>query len=147
MKLGSPFCKEMNIQGFTVKHDPIFTKQTGVFIAALFYDGSIFVTDDFLKLSDNAQEFVLLHELGHYANGHLNKFSFTSIGIIYTFVNYFGFVPKQEAEADDFAYKFLGRERSIKAMEETLDVLKQYSKFKLDHLDLNLRIKRLKNKN
>ena len=147
MKLGSSVCKEMNIQGFTVKYDPVFTEKIGVFMAALFFDGSIFITDDFLKLSDNAQYFVLLHELGHYVNGHLNKFSFTSIGIVYTLINYFGFVPKQEAEADDFAYNFLGHEKSIEAMEETLEVLKEHTRFKLDHLDLNLRIKRLKNKN
>lgn len=142
MKLGTPFCKKIAIGEFEVNYDPHFTTMMGVFMAAVFYDGSIFVTDLFLGLSEDAQKFVLYHEEGHAHYDHMNKFSFAKVDKIADVMSLIGYVPRQEAMADDFAVKKLGYDKAIRAMKETIDVMSK-SKECFSIRDVKLRYRRV----
>lgn len=80
------------------------------------------VNQEFMKLSENTQQWILYHELGHIYHRHayrkmryhkLYKFKrrlYSSIGL----------VVKEEREADLFAVNKLGKTNALKAIEETI---------------------------
>lgn len=136
--------KVFNVKGFEVTYDPLFNLKENICMAALVRDKGIFITGSFLKLSENAQYFVLLHELGHLEHDHMNKFTLMDFDSFYVIATLFGIIPRQEKEADDFAVSEIGHEAAIRAMEETIVVLSNDNP-ELSLLDLKLRLRRLKN--
>ena len=137
-------CKIINVKGFDVIYDPIFADEEKICMAALVKDRGIFITDSFLKLSENAQYFVLLHELGHQEHDHINKSTLFDFDLVYAIATIIGIIPRQEMEADDFAAFEIGYEAAASAMEETIVVLsEEYPELSLQ--DLRLRLRRLKN--
>ena len=97
------------VNGIHVWHAPRTVKATGssVAVALTMSDGSysIAIDDRFLSMDDNAQKFVLEHELGHIKNKDTQKTGLKLL--IYLIACRFG-TPKIEVMADVRASEIIG---------------------------------------
>ena len=84
---------------------------------------NIRVNQEFMSLDMNTQEFVLYHELGHIHHKHTRNSSFKNKLYHFKRKIYFklGLVVKEEIQADSYATKYLGKEKSLKAIRETIN--------------------------
>lgn len=82
----------------------------------------IFVNQQFMEQDENTQKFVLYHEFGHIYHGH-NKLDNTITNLKRKLFHRFGFVVKQEIEADFHAVRLLGKEKALKAITETMKLI------------------------
>lgn len=87
---------------------------------------TIRVNQQFMNLDHNTQKFILYHELGHIHYGH-NKQSYElnmKNKRKRRLYNKIGIVPKEEIQADLYAAKMLGKENALKALQDSLNILK-----------------------
>ena len=85
----------------------------------------IYVNNEFMKLSENTQSFILYHELGHIQYGH-NKVDFEENEKMNRKRKWFsklGLVVKEEIQADLYAVKRLGKEKALEAITDTIELL------------------------
>ena len=128
------------VEGVPVIKDNDLLEMSGVRVGAAFFPkwGRFIAVDKhFNSCSPNAQEFVLMHEVGHIKTGlddiapedRLLKRYMMSLG---------GNVLPEEQRADDYAFERMGK-KAVDALRELQD------KFPMDK-ELSLRIERLNNK-
>lgn len=91
----------------------------------------IYVGQQFMKLSELGQDFVLYHEIGHSKYGHnktepkMNKLYKIKRKIF----GKLGLVVKEEILADRYAAKMLGKENALEAIYETIEMgIKTYGR-------------------
>lgn len=109
---------EINENGFIFEKNSFTVAQAGCAIALCrkyswgdFATPVITVDTLFGKLSAKSQEFIVYHEIGHFVNGDLD-----------------GYMERNddaEMAADEYAVSKCGKENAIKALEETLNLLKE----------------------
>lgn len=94
----------------------------GIVCAAVFKNGNgyhYFVyNNQFMELSERAQEFIYFHELGHILLGHNDKMQDRKIKKQYRKSGKKGEVHNFEYEADFFAAKKVGKWQALYALEE-----------------------------
>lgn len=129
----------MEIEGIKVYHSNDLAKIYNCFGACitinnLSYKPYIIVDDIFMKLSDNAKTFVLLHEIGHFVNGDLknvyNNSRLERIKLLLKNIKESLLVkislryPNKETRADFYAASKIGsRSKSINALNEVYDLI------------------------
>jgi len=96
-----------------------------------FNDRVIVVDTEFMKMSDEAQEFIVMHELGHIVHEHVENTLVRQVCV------WLGLVYKNERQADDFAVMTLGADKALIGLQEIADYV---------HVDSEVlnRIKRIK---
>lgn len=98
---------------------------------APFNDRVIVVDTEFMKMSEEAQEFIIMHEVGHIVHEHIENTLIRQVCV------WLGLVYKNEREADDFAVMALGADKVLIGLQEIADYV---------HVDSEVlnRIKRIK---
>jgi len=98
-----------------------------------------------LKRGDAMSRFIIFHELGHYYNKDINE-SFNSEKYDAERINYVeqGSILKNEAAADDFAVEYLGRDTSIKGLNELYDQVISANENEMAATEITLRLRSLK---
>lgn len=109
--------------------DPVLVKGTGRIFAVCSMEPErnvISVDDNFINLSDNAKNFILLHEQGHIIN---NLRSQSGIKVLLKEV--FNKVDTIEIEADKYAISNIGKDCVLKAIDELLQISQNNKGLKL----------------
>lgn len=86
----------------------------------------IVIDGEFEELTESTQQFVLLHEIGH-INYHLDKAEIEKTRDI-----------NDEFEADEYAVKIIGKENSIKALEELKEMMDGFDERCINELDMRI---------
>lgn len=86
----------------------------------------IVIDGEFEELTESTQQFVLLHEMGH-INYHLDKAEIEKTRDI-----------NDEFEADEYAVKIIGKENSIKALEELKEMMDGFDERCINELDMRI---------
>lgn len=103
------------INGYQIIHcnDVIWGTNSRIACAGSFaYTDCIYVDDFYFMFPDYVQEFILYHELGHIVNKHTDSVLDIRIHNLRRLFR----VDELEIEADAYAVKYLGKEKSLKAL-------------------------------
>lgn len=119
--------------GVTIAATTIMSTKEGELIPVILTDKI------FNMLSRNGRRFVLLHEVGHYENGDL-KISIFNVGRQY----------RKEIAADMYAAERMGKELTLSAISELIDILEIFAPYASEYTqlisELNRRYNDVKNK-
>jgi len=130
------FCDE-----FMYKNGFIFSAAVPV-IGNVKNAGLILTDTNFSQLENNVQQFILYHEIGHIKLKHLNTVKDITKKLV--FMRSFGFTPKMEYDADEYAVSILG----VNFVKQALLQLSKYNKLsfisKIEFLKRYIHLKYIK---